>query len=331
MNINIRKISLRIILPYLVMSSLVQAQGSRHVEMTKDFVCADLKIKEIIEVLNGRASGVVEEEIQEQDDGVIYLEVSSDRINSIEDLSSKQQALYRKDPEGFTKYIKKVPSFEYQLFSTLSGGKVELSWRDGFGWGKMTKRTFEEIYLLTGEFSDLAKQLGRFTPKKTEDYYKQYYEKILIGYPAGKIPFEKLDDQTWLFGYARRSSFSNNNQDPVKITFRTSCYLEKYAKSLEITSQAVLPNNADLNKLARKEIDKLMSRNKLIFEMIRLRIKEKELKPNKKSISMLNNDRIKRTVGLNKTDEEKVHWMKDPQVPDFVKEIERLRLPKDSK
>ena len=321
---NVRKFVVGVVGLSLLIGTLAHAQ-SKHVEMTKDTVCAELDLKEVIKVLN---EGSIEEQKIKEEEGVIYFEVGSDKIEGVEDLSPRNQVLYKKDPEGFAKALKKVPSFENRTFFVISEEKAHLSWRDGFGWGKMTQRTFEEIYLLSGEFTDLAKQLGRFTPKKTEEFYRLYYERVLLGYPAGKIPFEKLDDQTWFFGYA--TGLSTDGDEPTKVVVKSVCYLEKYAKSVELISVVTLDDLGKgeeyLDSLAKKEIDHLIRKNKSIVKMVLSQITEKELIPNKKSIDMLNNDRVERTVGLGKTDEEKLHWFKNPQVPDFVKELEKLRL-----
>lgn len=321
---SVRKFTLGVVGFCLLSGALTHAQSKGNVDMSRDIVCAELDLKEVIKLLN---EGSIEEQKIKEEEGVIYFEVGSDRIEGVEDFSPRNQILYKKDPEGFIKSVKKVPSFKNRAFSVMSEEKVYLSWRDGFGWGKMTQRTFEEIYLLSGEFSDLAKQLGRFTPKKTEDYYRQYYERILLGYPAGKIPFEKLDDETWFFGYARRLSAGDN---PAIIAVKSICYLEKYAKSFEVVSVVTLDDRGKgkeyLDSLAKKEIDKLIRKNKSLVKMVLSQIAEKELMPNKKSISMLNHDRIGRTVGLGKTDEEKLSWTKNPKVPDFVKDLESQRL-----
>jgi len=316
---------------YLGISFLAHAQEQRHMPMTKDIASVELNSKEVIEILNEGMSGIVEKSILNlvENPRILYFEVSNDRVRNVEDLSLRNRTLYKKNPEQFIKSIKRVQLFEKLQFTTDTGEMMLLGWRDAFGWGKMTKRSFEESYLLTGEFSDLAKKLGRFTPKKTEDYYRRYYQRALLGYSAGEVPLEKVDDQTWLFGYAMRLGFSNKNQKYIKVELKSICYLEKYAKSLEITSHISLASDEDendLNILVKSEIDSLMLKNRTIAEMILLQIEEKELQPNEKSLQMLNNDRMKRTVGLGKTPEEKLLMIKDIEVPEFVKEIENIRL-----
>ena len=314
-------------------SSLAPAQDQRDPPMTKDIVCVELVSKEVVGILREGMSGVLEKKSSDQ--GTLYLEVGNDRIRGVEDLSPRNQSSYKENPENFINSVKEVPLFEELELSTDAGEKMSLTWRDAFGWGKMSQRSFEESYLLSGEFSDLAKKLGHFTPKKTEDYYRRHYQRVLLGYSAGEIPFERVADQVWLFGYAKRLGSGRTNQQRVTVEIKTICYLEKYAKSLEIVSVILLENRdgdeESLNASLKGKLDSLMSKSKSIVRMISLQIEEKELQPNAKSLQMLNNDRVNRTVGLGKTQEEKQLLLEDYKVPEFVKEIEKIRFLNEAK
>lgn len=315
----------------LILSAQAYAQKQSSLPMTKNIICAELDYKKTLEILTKQMGKDIKSSLTSLDhkQAVLYFEIGNNRISDIKDLSPRNQALYKNNPEEFTKLVKKVSLFEKLKLTSDNGDTLLVNWRNAYGWAKTTKRSFEESYLLTGKFLNDSKKWGRFTPKKTEDYYRKYYQRLILGYPAGQIPFKKINDKIWLFGYAKR--LSSTEYGRKNISLHSICYFEKYAKSLEITYYTTIPidniNSNELNSLIKNQIDSIITKTELLVKMITSEIEKKALQPNKKSLQMLNWDRSRRTTKKKITREEN-EQLETLVTPNFVKEIEALRLKK---
>lgn len=83
---------------YLGALSLVSGQELSHIPMTMNIACAELDRKEVIEIFNEGMSGRLDL-VKTEERNKLYVEVSNDRISSVEDLGLRNQLLYKENPE----------------------------------------------------------------------------------------------------------------------------------------------------------------------------------------------------------------------------------------
>jgi hypothetical protein len=173
---------------------------------------------------------------------------------------------------------------------------LEISIQTGSGWGSHRTNSFLESYLLEGAFTDNNRVFGRFTAKKTEESYKEYFAYTIESKP-GLIPFTKIEEGVWVFAYTKRINSS------LEIVAKS--YLEEYGKSITVRSKG--GDADDIGRTYESTIE--------LVKLILKKMRKKGIQAEASDLSYIKSKRLKRFGSA--------------QLPKFVTDIENKRLSDD--
>jgi hypothetical protein len=183
------------------------------------------------------------------------------------------------------------------LVSTVNTIKLnsglEVSIQSGSGWGSHRNNSFLESYLLEGAFTENNRMFGRFTAKKTDESYREYFAQTIESKP-GLIPFTKLEKGVWVFAYTKRINSS------LEIVAKS--YLEDYGKSITVRFKGGTKD--DIGRTYESTID--------LVKLILKKVRKKGIQAEASDLSYIKSKRLKRLGSV--------------KLPDFVNDIENKRL-----